>query len=69
MDALQGEIYHGIIEKHREPHGDGLARVNAVMSQAASIPPTGLLAKHARVPIRQGICHLFVNDGKLSWKL
>jgi hypothetical protein len=69
MDALQGEIYHGVIEKHREPHADRLARVNAVMSQAASIPPTGLLAKHARVPVRQGICHLFVNDGKLSWKL
>ncbi|USQ74645.1 hypothetical protein NF552_25955 (plasmid) [Roseomonas mucosa] len=69
MDALQGEIYHGVIEKHREPHPDRLARVNAVMSQAASIPPTGLLAKHARVPIRQGICHLFVNDGKLSWRL
>lgn len=69
MDALQGEIYHGVIEKHREPHADRLARVNAVMSQAASIPPTGLLAKHARVPVRQGICHLFVNDGRLSWKL
>ncbi len=69
MDALQGEIYHGVIEKHREPHADRLARVNAVMSQAASIPPAGLLAKHARVPIRQGICHFFVNDGKLSWKL
>ena len=69
MDALQREIYHGVIEKHREPHADRLARVNAVMSQAASIPPTGLLAKHARVPVRQGICHLFVNDGRLSWKL
>lgn len=69
MDDLQGEIYHGIIERHREAYADCLARVNAVMSQAASIPPAGLLAKHARVPIRQGICHLFVNDGKLSWKL
>lgn len=68
MNALQGEIYHGVIEKHREPYVDRLARVNAVMSQAASIPPSGVLAKHARVQVRQGICHLFVNDGRLSWK-
>ena len=68
IDALQKEIHHGVIERHREAYADRLARVNAVMSQAAAIPPTGPLARHARVQIRQGICHHFVNDGKLSWK-
>ena len=68
MESLQSEVYHGIIEKHRETHKDRLARISAVMQQAASISPTGVLAKHARVPVRQGICHLFVNDGKLTWR-
>lgn len=68
MESLQSEVYHGIIEKHRETHKDRLARISAVMQQAASISPTGVLAKHARVPVRQGICHIFVNDGKLTWR-
>jgi hypothetical protein len=68
MESLQNEVYHGIIEKHRETHKDRLTRISAVMQQAASIAPSGVLARYARVPVRQGICHLFVNDGKLTWK-
>jgi len=69
-DALEDEIYHGIIEKHREAHADSLTRVNAVMSQAATVVPTGPLARHARVQVRQGICHHFVNNQRIqSWKL
>lgn len=68
--ALEEEMYHGIIEKHREPHADSLTRVNAVMGHAATVSPGGPLARHARVQVKQGICHHFVNNQRiLSWEL
>ena len=68
--SLEDEMYYGVIEKHREPHADSLTRVNAVMGQAAAVHPGGPLARHARVQVKQGICHHFVNDKRLlSWKL
>jgi hypothetical protein len=68
--ALEEEMYHGIIDKHREPHADSLTRVNAVMGRAATVSPGGPLARHARVQVKQGICHHFVNNQRiLSWKL
>jgi hypothetical protein len=68
-DALEDEVYHGIIEKHREAHADSLTRVNAVMAHAATVVPSGPLARHARVQVRQGICHHFVNNQRIpSWK-
>jgi hypothetical protein len=68
LEALQDDVYHGITGPYRSAHGDALARVEAVMSQAAAVTPAGLLAKHARVPVKQGFCHHFANDGKLVWK-
>jgi hypothetical protein len=68
--ALEEEIYHGIIGKHREAHADSLTRVDAVMGHAATVAPGGPLARHARVQVKQGICHHFVNNRRiLSWKL
>jgi ABC-3C protein len=68
LSALEDEMYHGIVEKHREVHADSLTRVNAVMSQAAAVLPSGPLARHARVQVRQGVCHHFVNNGRIaSW--
>jgi hypothetical protein len=64
--GLRREVYHGIYETHREDHHDGLARVDAVMKQAASTQPSGTLGKYARVPVKQGICHHFVNEGRLK---
>ena len=69
MASLEDEVYHGIIGKHREPHADSLTRVEAVMGQAAATLPSGPLARHARVQVRQGICHHFINDERIkSWK-
>lgn len=69
-DALEDEIYHGIIEKYREAHADSLTRVNAVMAHAATVAPGGPLARHARVQVKQGLCHHFINNQRIqSWKL
>lgn len=68
LEALQDEIYHGVIDKHGETHIDSLGRIDAVMSQAASVQPAGPLARHARVPVKQGICHHLVNDKRIAWR-
>ena len=68
-DDLRNEILHGIYETHAAKHDDILSRVNAVMTQAGNTQPAGPLAKYARTPVKQGICHHFVNEGQLKWKL
>lgn len=68
-DDLRNEILHGIYETHTAKHEDMLSRVNAVMIQAGNTQPAGPLAKYARTPVKQGICHHFVNEGHLKWKL
>jgi hypothetical protein len=68
ISALRRDVYYGIYETHREAHHDSLSRVNAVMKQAASTQPSGTLAKYARVPVKQGTCHHFVNEGTLTWR-
>ena len=68
LESLYDDVYHGVSGPYRGSHGDTLARIDAVMSQAAAVTPGGLLARHARVPVKQGFCHHFANDGKFVWK-
>jgi hypothetical protein len=67
-DDLRKEILHGIYDAHITKHDDMLSRVNAVMIQAGNTQPAGPLAKYARTPVKQGICHHFINEGQLTWK-
>jgi hypothetical protein len=68
IDLLREDIFHGVADVHGEKHDDSLSRANAVMSQAAKIHPSGVLSRHARVPVKQGICHHFANERKLKWR-
>jgi hypothetical protein len=68
IDMLRRDMRHGIAEVHGAKHQDSLARADAVMSQAAIVQPSGTLARYARVPVKQGICHHFVNEGSLEWR-
>jgi hypothetical protein len=68
LDILRNDMLHGVIDKHRADHPDSLARVDAVMAQAANVHPSGALARYARVPVKQGFCHHFANEGQLRWR-
>jgi hypothetical protein len=57
--ALRREVLFGIIDEHRADHSDSLSRVDAVMKQAAVIHPSGVLGRHAKIPVKQGLCHHF----------
>jgi hypothetical protein len=63
------DIHYGVIDDWNQATADTLARVQNVMKQAGAITPAGPLAKYAHVPVKQGMCHHFVNDGELSWKV
>jgi hypothetical protein len=68
LESLHEDVYHGVLGPYRGSHADPLGRIDAVMTQAAVVAPAGLLARHARVPVKQGFCHHFANDGKFTWK-
>ncbi len=68
LEGFEDDIYHGIIDTHGAEYPNSLARVNKVMEQAAVVHPAGTLAKYARVPIKQGVCHHFANGGRLKWR-
>lgn len=68
IDTLHHDVLHGVIDTHRIHHADSLARVDAVMAQAANVHPSGVLSRYARVPVKQGICHHFANEGRLIWR-
>jgi len=68
IETLRADMLHGVVDIQRARHTDSLSRVDAVMAQAATVAPSGVLARHARVPVKQGICHHFVNEGRLKWQ-
>lgn len=68
IDILRRDLLFGIAEVHGAKYADTLRRVDAVMMQAGVVQPSGTLARHARVPVRQGLCHHFVNEGTLKWR-
>lgn len=68
LDSFEKDIYHSVIDVCLGEHQDSLSRLQAVMIQAANTQLSGLLAQHARVPVKQGICHHFANEERLKWR-
>jgi C-terminal domain 6 of the ABC-three component (ABC-3C) systems len=66
--TFKEELYHGVADIFADNHKDGLERVTKVLAQAASVLPSGVLGRHARVQVKQGTCHHFANEGRWAWK-
>jgi hypothetical protein len=67
ISGFRKEMEFGVVDRWRAPFADSLARIEAVMQHAGTVTCAGPLAKYAFVPVKQGMCHHFVNDGELSW--
>jgi len=68
LNSLESDIFHGVVDTCRcGGYNSKLKCVDAVMMQASSVSPSGILAKHARVTVKQGICHHFANEDRLKW--
>ncbi len=68
LSTFKKDIEHGVADRWSAPATDTLARVQSVMELAGVVAPAGPLARYGHVPVKQGICHHFVNDGDKSWK-
>jgi len=68
FDALQEEIYQGVIDVCEGTHASGFDRMRATVLHAAQVVSTSNpLAPATRVQDRQGICHQLANEDRLEW--
>jgi hypothetical protein len=70
FDILKEETYDGIIDIYESEFPDGLARLRGVMNQASQIQVDKCVYSQIQHWIgnseKKGVCHMLVNDGKLS---
>ncbi len=68
FESLQDEIFYAVIDICENEHKDGLARMKATISHAATVPVGSNPLKSAlRVQDQQGICHQLANKDRLLW--
>lgn len=68
FDAVRDEIYHGVVDTYEMDYADGLTRIRATATQAASITPTcNVLCVRVQTQDKQGICHHLANDDRFIW--
>ena len=68
FEALQGDVYDGVIDVVESNHPSGMDRLTAALSRATALS----LGQHPLVSITKpddvkGICHQLANDSRLSW--
>jgi hypothetical protein len=68
FESLQDEIFHAVIDICENEHRDGLDRMKATISHAATVSVGSNPLKSAlRVQDQQGICHQLANKDRLLW--
>jgi hypothetical protein len=68
FDALQDELYHGVVDICEGIHANGFERMRATVAQASQVAVTSNpLAPATKTQDRQGICHQLANDDRLTW--
>lgn len=65
---LEDDVFYGVVEECEAVHQDALCCIDSVMHKAAAISVTGPLSSHAGVTVKQGLCHHFANEDKITWK-
>ncbi|MCC4295891.1 MULTISPECIES: ABC-three component system protein [Brevundimonas] len=63
---FQNDVYHGVIDVHRQTTDTLLDRLGNVMKHAAGLN-AAIAGRVARIPVVQGICHHLANDRRLKW--
>ncbi len=68
FEALQNDIFDGVVDTCEASHACNMDRLNATMSQAANvIVDASPLSSVTRPKDKQGMCHQLVNDNRLNW--
>lgn len=68
FDALQEDIYSGVVEIAEGPHDCGLDRLREVLTQSANVDLSAhVLVSVAHIDDRKGICHQLASKDRLTW--
>lgn len=68
FEALQGDIYDGVIDTHDASHPDGFVRAVEVTKAARELQITANpLISCTKPKDRDGICHQLANEDRLQW--
>lgn len=68
FEALQDDIFDGVVDMCESQHACGMDRLNATMSQAANVTvDASALTSVTRTRDKQGMCHQLVNESRLNW--
>lgn len=68
FEALQDEIFDGVINVQEASHVDGFACLNAVQIAAQELQlSANPIAPIAKVKDRHGVCHQLTNEDRLKW--
>lgn len=68
FEALQNDIFDGVVDVCESQYACRMDRLNGTMSQAVNVAvDASPLASVTRPRDKQGICHQLVNDNRLSW--
>lgn len=67
-EALQDEVFHGVVDVCDAHHTDGFSRMRAVVTQSANVSVTSsALSSVTKVQDKQGICHQLANEDRVTW--
>lgn len=67
LGKFEDEILKGIKPSLRLKYEDPFQRMCNVLSEAGKLQPSGKLALHGKIGVKQGYCHQFVNDKVIKW--
>lgn len=68
FEALQDDIFDGVVDTHDAAHVDGYEKVCAVTKAARDVQITAnALISCTKPKDRDGICHQLVNEERLQW--
>lgn len=68
LETFETEILKGIKPTLRLRYSYSFERMCNVLSEAGKLQPSGKLAIHGKIDVKQGYCHHFANENRLSWR-
>ncbi|KMV28411.1 hypothetical protein AB733_23835 [Photobacterium swingsii] len=68
LEDFETEIFQGIKPTLRLKYSDSFERMCTVLGEAGKLQPSGKLAIHGKIGVKQGYCHHFANENRLNWR-
>ncbi len=68
FDAVQEEIYHGVVNIYEMEHPNGFTRMANTLQHAGLMTPScNALCIRIQTQDKQGICHHLANENRFTW--